>query len=331
MANGDNQKQKMLYLVKIFTEQTDEEHALTVSEIAELLKRYEVHADRKTLYQDFEELRSFGYDIIGDRRGRQTRYYLGSRLFELPELKMLVDSVQAAKFLTDAKSRTLIKKLESLSSFYEAKQLNRQVYISGRVKTENKKVYYSVDKIHAALSSDRQITFHYFQWDVHKNPVLGHDGALYRVSPWCLTWDDEYYYLIAYDEESGELRHYRVDKMLDLALTNVHRNGKEAFRNFNIARYSKQLFGMYGGEETAVTLEGDNDMAHVIIDRFGKDVYLVPTDDAHFSACVRVIPSNQFLGWIAALDGRIRITGPASVVEKMRALAKSLQKEYLQA
>lgn len=330
MAQGENQKLKMLYLVKIFEEQTDEQHALTMAEIAALLQNCGVHADRKTLYQDFESLRSFGFDIICDRRGRQTCYYLGNRIFELPELKMLVDSVQAAKFITDAKSRTLIKKLESFSSRYDAWQLDRQVFISGRVKTSNKKVYYSVDKIHTALSSDRQITFHYFQWDVRKKPVLRHGGDLYHVSPWCLTWDDEYYYLVAFDEESLEIRHYRVDKMLDLSLTALPRNGKEAFRNFDMARYSKQLFGMYGGEETVVTLEGDNDIAYVLIDRFGKDIYMVPKDGSHFTACVRVIPGKPFLGWIASLEGRVRVTGPASVLEKMRSLAETLQAQYLQ-
>ena len=328
MAKGPNQKLKMVYLLKIFSENTDDDHKMTMEEIIQSLDRYGVEADRKTLYQDFEQLRQYGFDIISDRDGRKYGYYLGSRPFELAELKLLVDSVQAAKFITDNKSKTLIKKLEGLASKYEASQLQRQVVIAGRVKTSNKKVFYSVDRIYEAIDQNRQITFHYFQWNEKKEQVLRHDGALYQVSPWCLIWDDEYYYLVAFDTKDQKIKHYRVDKMVDLDITGQDREGQRQFRDFDMARYSKSLFGMHGGEETNVTLEADNDKAGILIDRFGTDIMIIPKGNGRFTAHVNVIPSKQFLGWIFGLGDGIKITGPAHVVEEMRAEAKRVWEQY---
>ena len=263
MAKGANQKLKMLYLAKIFMEQTDEEHALTLAEIVSKLNSYDVTADRKTLYLDFEELRRFGMDIISDQRGRNTYYYLGARDFELPELKLLVDSVQAAKFITDKKSRELIRKLEGLVNQQQAAQLHRQVIISGRVKTMNESIYYNIDRLHTAINSNVQIKFQYFQWNVKKEMELRRHGAWYQVSPWCLTWDDENYYLVAYDAADDKIKHYRVDKMLKIKHTTEKRIGQDRFKEFDMAHYAKSLFGMYGGEETSVTLECDNSMVGV--------------------------------------------------------------------
>lgn len=327
MSKGTNQKLKLLYLTKIFREQTDEEHMLTIAEIIEKLSAYDVSADRKTLYTDFEELRHFGLDIISQQIGRQHYYYLGAREFELPELKLLVDSVQSAKFITAQKSQKLIKKLEGLVSKYEATQLQRQVYITGRVKTMNESIYYNVDKLHAALSADAQIQFQYYQWNVKKEMELRRGGKLYQVSPWGLMWDDEYYYLVAYDAETDKIKHYRVDKMLRIQITDQKRAGKERYQSFNLPDYTKRIFGMFSGEETKVTLEADNSMAGVLIDRFGKDIMLIPQDGGRFRATVDVAVSDQFLGWIVAL-GTVKIVGPEAVVEKMQAKVSNLIADY---
>lgn len=327
MSKGTNQKLKLLYLTKIFREQTDEEHMLTIAEIIKKLSAYDVSADRKTLYTDFEELRHFGLDIISQQIGRQHYYYLGAREFELPELKLLVDSVQSAKFITAQKSQKLIKKLEGLVSKYEATQLQRQVYITGRVKTMNESIYYNVDKLHAALSADAQIQFQYYQWNVKKEMELRRGGKLYQVSPWGLMWDDEYYYLVAYDAETDKIKHYRVDKMLRIQITDQKRAGKERYQSFNLPDYTKRIFGMFSGEETKVTLEADNSMAGVLIDRFGKDITLIPQDGGRFRATVDVAISDQFLGWIVAL-GTVKIVGPEAVVEKMQAKVSNLIADY---
>ena len=327
MSKGANQKLKLLYLTKIFREQTDEEHMLTIAEIIKKLSAYDVSADRKTLYTDFEELRHFGLDIISQQIGRQHYYYLGAREFELPELKLLVDSVQSAKFITAQKSQKLIKKLEGLVSKYEATQLQRQVYITGRVKTMNESIYYNVDKLHAALSADAQIQFQYYQWNVKKEMELRRGGKLYQVSPWGLMWDDEYYYLVAYDAETDKIKHYRVDKMLRIQITDQKRAGKERYQSFNLPDYTKRIFGMFSGEETKVTLEAGNSMAGVLIDRFGKDIMLIPQDGGRFRATVDVAISDQFLGWIVAL-GTVKIVGPEAVVKKMQAKVSNLIADY---
>lgn len=329
MAKGENQKLKMLYLVKILSEETDDEHSLTTQDIITKLAKYDVNAERKALYRDFEELKAFGLDIISEQIGRNVYYHLGHRDFELPELKLLVDSVQSAKFITEKKSKDLIKKLEALVSKYEAKHLQRQVVISGRVKTMNESVYYNVDAIHEAISSDKQIRFQYFQWTVKKKMELRKDGAWYVLSPWGLMWDDEYYYMLAYDAEDEMIKHYRVDKMLNIDIVDCKREGQKAFKSFDMPRYSKSLFGMFSGEQTSVTLEGTNDMAGVLIDRFGKDIMLHPIDEEHFSAIVEVAISKQFLGWVIALGENIKITAPKAVVEQMQEEAKRLYRQYL--
>ena len=315
---GDHQKLKMLYLVKIFLEETDDEHALSMPEIVEKLKACGVNADRKTLYLDFEELRTYGMDIIAEEEGRNRRYHIGGRDFELPELKLLVDAVQSAKFITDKKSSELIKKLESLVSHYEARQLHRQVMITGRIKSMNESIYYNVDKIHEAINSNQKIRFKYFQWNRKKEMELRRDGNWYYTSPWALMWDDENYYLITYDRYYDKIVHYRVDKMLDIEILPEKREGQEQFEAFNMPRYSKSLFGMFSGEEVNVTLECRNFLAGVIIDRFGKEVSLIPVDEEHFRVKVPVALSDQFLGWVLALGDAIRIVSPEVVVSQMK-------------
>jgi len=328
MAKGANQKLKMLYLSKIFHEQTDEEHGLTMAEIIARLGEYGVNADRKTLYWDFEELRRFGLDIISQHVGHNTYYSLATRDFELPELKLLVDSVQAAKFITDRKSRELIGKLEGQVSVYQAQQLHRQVIIAGRVKTMNESIYYNIDKLHTAINGNVQIRFQYSQWTVNKEMALRRGGKWYHVSPWCLTWDDGNYYLVAYDADDGKIKHYRVDKMQRIRLTDEPREGREHVEAFDLARYAKSVFGMFGGEETWVTLEGENSMVGVLIDRFGKDIMIVPVDENRFEAKVSVVVSAQFFGWIMALGDGVRITGPGPVVQRMKAEVRRLAARY---
>ncbi len=325
---GDNQKLKMLYLKKIFSEETDDLNSLTISEIISKLSAYGVNADRKTLYLDFEELRNYGMDIITVKKGRHWYYHLGERDFELPEVKLLVDSVQSAKFITDKKSKQLIKKLEALVSNHEAKMLHRQVLLSGRVKTMNESIYYNVDKIHQAISLKCQIQFKYFQWNVQKKMELRKDGAWYQISPWLLTCNNENYYLAGYDEEEDKIKHYRVDKMKDIIITDKVRIGQKQFSAINAALYTRSLFGMYSGTETAVTLEAQNDMANVLIDRFGRNINIVPINETHFKTTVNIAVSNQFFGWIMALGTKVKITAPDTTVKQMKDNIQILSEQY---
>ncbi len=328
MAKGNNQKLKIVYLMKILLERTDETHSITMPEILEALAAYGISAERKSIYNDIENLRLYGLDIIGTQEDRTYCYHIGNRQFELAELKLLVDSVQSAKFITAKKSNELIKKIEGLASKYEASQLHRQVYVAGRVKTMNESIYYNVDRIHTAIAENSKITFQYFQWNVDKKMELRHDGALYEVSPWSLSWDDENYYLIAYDSAEGIIKHFRVDKMLYIKSTGARREGKQAFKSFDMAAYARKTFGMYGGKEERVRIECDNSFAGVMIDRFGKDVSMIRLDDKRFVVNVEVAVSRQFLAWIIGLGEGVKLTGPESVVKMMNEEIDRLVKQY---
>lgn len=321
-------KAKILYLMQILLERTDDSHSITMSEILAALESYGITAERKSIYSDIEVLEQFGLDIIKSQEGGTYTYHVGSRQFELAELKLLVDSIQAAKFITERKSNELIKKIESLTSDDEAKQLHRQVIVSGRVKSMNESIYYNVDKLHKAINADRQIKFRYYDWDLDKQLKPRYDGMWYQLSPWALMWDDEMYYLVVYDAKHDQVTHYRVDKMKEITILDDVREGKDVFKEFNLADYTKSLFGMHAGKETKVTLEGTNYMAGVLIDRFGKDIIFAPIDDDHFRTTVNVAVSDHFLGWIASLGGMIRIVSPDSVVEQMKNMIEQLSEQY---
>ena len=302
-------KLKMLYLMKILLEKTDDHHALTAADLIRELAGYDIKADRKSIYSDIDTLREFGIDIV-QQKGAQPGYYIGMRDFELPELKLLVDAVQSSKFITSSKSAKLIKKLEQLTSVYDAKGLRRDVFIYNRSKTGNETIYYNVDQIHLATHSNKQIRFHYREWTVAKNMRLKKDGAAYVVSPWTLCWAEENYYLIAYVAESDSIKHYRVDKMIDIEVLAETRLGKEQFRDFDLAAFSKKTFSMFGGQDEELTMRCHNAFAGVILDRFGKDVMIRPVDEEHFHVRVPVSVSPQFFGWLTGMGHQVEVVEP---------------------
>ena len=253
MARTEGYQLKLLYLMKIFLEETDEEHWLMREQLVDRLERYGVSAGVKSIGADIDRLRAFGMDII-HVRSHKGGYYLAHRQFELPELKLLVDVVQASKFITAKKSNELIKKLESLTSRYEANQLQRQVFVTNRVKTGNESIYYNVDQIHTAMFNNVKIRFKYYEWNVKKETVLKKNGDDYIISPWMLVWDDENYYLRGYDTQSGIIKHYRVDKMLDIRLTDIKREGRSYFENLDTAEFAKMTFGMFSGQRWFILL-----------------------------------------------------------------------------
>lgn len=314
-------KLKILYLMKILLDRTDDDHCLTMPELIAALAEYGIDAERKSLYDDISALREYGIDIE-TKRGKSVGYYVANRLFELPELKLLVDAVQSSRFITTKKSNELIKKLSSLASGYEAMQMRRQVYVANRIKTHNESIYYNIDALHAAILRSSRITFQYFDWSPDKTRVLRHEGHLYDVSPWALTWDDENYYLIAYDSDAGDIRHYRVDKMLRITATGAPRDGFERFRDFDMAVYSSRTFGMFGGELELVTLDCLDELAGVVIDRFGQDVFIT-RHDGHFETTVNVMVSPMFLSWVIGFGGRMRIVAPEHVKTAMTELCGS--------
>lgn len=328
MAINDT-KLRTLRVMQILHERTDEGHILNAAEIGQILQQeYDMKADRRTIYAEIEILQNFGLEIM-QKKGKTPGYYMSYRQFELPELKLLVDTVQAAKFLTEKKSRELIRKLETLCSRYEAQQLSRQVTIINRPKTQNETIYYNVDQIHTAIHENRKITFQYGNWTPKKEMRLKHGGAFYEVSPWALTWDDENYYLVAYEEKSDMLKHYRVDKMQNMSMQKEFRQGKECFENFNLADFSKKTFGMFGGRDEDVVLLCKNELAGVVIDRFGNDIFMMPYDDTHFKARVKVTVSRQFFGWITGIGEDMSILGPEPVKEEYRQYLQTILNQYI--
>ena len=328
MPKGSNQKFKLYRLAQIMLELTDDEHFITMPEIIDELAKYDVKADRKTLYNDLKDLSVLGIDVEGEPIGNRYHYHVVGRTFELPELKLLVDAIQSSKFITVKKSNELIKKLETFAGKYDAQKLQRQVYVTGRIKAMNESIYYSVDAIHNAIANNKKIKFQYFQWNEKKEMRLRHDGACYHISPWGLSWDDENYYLIGYDSKESKIKHYRVDKMININVSEETREGKELFKKLDMADYAKKSFGMFGGKEQVVKLEVKNSLAGVIIDRFGKEVIMIPSDDEHFVVNVDVHVSRHFFGWVFSLGEDIRIIGPETIVEQMRTEAQRLLRQY---
>ena len=255
MSKSSNQKTKLLHLARMLLRQTDEDHPLTVPQIIEGLARQDVKAERKSIYDDLDALRLFGLDVQS-RKGKSPGWFIGGRDFELPEVKLLMDAVQSSRFITQRKSDTLLRKLERLTSVHQAQELQRQVYVSGRVKTMNESIYYHVDQIHTAVHNRQSITFRYFDYDFRRRKIYRHGGKLYQVQPYGLIWNSENYYLVALDEESGQIRHYRVDKMSGIALCGSPR--REEMGNFDLAAYGQKHFGMYHGPEITVTLRAEN-------------------------------------------------------------------------
>ncbi len=327
MAKSVNQKSKLLYITDFLKKNTDETHSVTTAQIIEYLAANDIKADRKTIYTDIEALENFGMDIVrvpGPKGG----YILGEREFQLAEVKLLVDLVQSSKFITTKKSRELVKKLQGQVSKYDAKALQRQVVVADRNKTANESIYYSVDHIHEAIAKNVMITFQYFEWDVDKKPKLRKNGALYKVSPWLLNWDDENYYLVAYDTAAGIMKHYRVDKMLDITLTDETRRGRAEYDKIDIASYTQKTFGMFAGEERTVSLLCDNSLTGVMVDRFGQEVAMRRFDDEHILARADVEVSPQFFGWITGLSGKAKIYAPEDVKERYQAYLEQILHGY---
>lgn len=328
MAKSANQKMKILYILQYLEKKTDEEHPATTKELIDYLAKQEISVERKTIYADIETLKLFGYDIESVQSRNGGGYYMASRQFELPELKLLVDLVQSSKFITSKKSREFIKKLESLASEHEARQLQRQVFVANRVKTDNESIYYLVDEIHRAISEQRMISFQYVEMTVDKTMRFKRGGKRYVISPWALTWNDDSYYMIAYDGEAEQIRHYRVDRMHGIAMEKEKRLGAEAFEAFDLAAYCRKTFRMFAGPEEDVLLSCEESYSGVIFDRFGKDIQLHKKPDGTFTVRVEVMVSNQFFGWLAGLGTGVKIVSPAAVKEQYREYLRGIWEQY---
>lgn len=322
MTKREGHRVRVLHILQLLWEQSDEKHPMTAAQIAAGLGARGITCERKTIYTDLEELAAFGFDVIRTKQGA----YIGARPFELPELKLLVDAVQASRFITEKKSDELIDKLSRLLSAYERKQLKRQVVVKYRVKTMNESIYYNVDAINQGMQNNRKISFSYWNWNVQKQMVAKQEGKRYEISPWALMWENEKYYMVGYDETQQQMKHFRVDKMKHIKVEMELRHGRELYETIDVASYGIENFGMFQGRRELVTLHADKEVAGVLIDRFGKDVWL-HADGQQCVAVVEVVVSNQFYGWVVGLGGKVWIDGPQWVKNEYKSLLNHLLKE----
>ena len=330
MPKTHGQKAKLLLLMDYLLHNTDEKHPTTIRSITEYLESQGVSAERKALYDDLEILREFGLDILKTGNGRDSAYFIGSRAFELPELKLLVDSVQSSKFISQRKTSDLIRKLEKLASVHDAQALQRQVFVQNRIKTMNESVYYSVDAIHEGISCNRKIRFRYFDLNVKKQRRYRRDGAYYTVSPYALNWDAENYYLVAFDAEAGRIKHYRVDRMANILTTDEPRDGQAFYSRLDMAEYTRAVFGMFAGEAQTVRMRFENALVGPVLDRLGTDSMLIPDGDSHFTVTAKIVVSSQYFAWLFGFGARAQILAPEPVAEQYRqALREALDAAQL--
>ena len=324
MPKSDNQKLKLLYIRDYLERNSDEHHPVGAQELIDMLSRRGIACERKSIYSDIRALQDFGIDIL-NRRGREGGYYIASRNFELPELKLLIDAVQSSRFLTQKKSRELIKKLCQECNRYDESLMHRDVVIDRRVKSMNETIYYNVDAIQEAISRGVQITFRYFDWNI--------DGTRryrlrdYKASPYGLCQDNENCYLLAHSPRHG-VTHYRVDRMTDIFITEEKRVPCPELTGPKLVEHANQLFQMYSGTRASVKLRFHRSLTNVVIDRFGHDIMLIPDGADHFTFLVDVAVSPMFLSWIIGFGDKAKILSPLSVAEECRKLAQTAIDQY---
>ena len=311
----------LLLLRQYLYRQTDEQHPVSVTDILAFWQQHGIQAGRKSVYTDIELLQNAGMDIVCVK-STQNRYFVGERLFELPELKLLVDAVESSRFITEKKSTALIKKLGHLTSTAQAEQLDRRIYMGGTPKPENESIYYNVDTIHNAVQKKQQITFQYFEYTPKKEKILKHDGYKYRFSPYAMIWNRDCYYAVGWSEKHGKIAQFRVDRMT--AVEPLEHTAVQTL-DFDPAEYVRKVFGMYPDDLCTVELLCDNEVMRSVIDRFGENVRTETVDEQHFRATVEVAPSPPFFSWVFTFGGKIRIVSPAAVLEEMRDMAAWLK------
>lgn len=322
-----SQKQKLLVMHKILIEKTDENHPLTVADIIRELGFYNIKAERKTVYDDIKTLTDFGMDIVVSKQSHANSYYVGSLLFQQEELAILVDAVASSKFLTKKKSNELITKFQSLTNIYNRKKLKRDIYVGGRVKSFNEALYYNISSIQDAIFSEHQISFKYYKYNLKKQKQLKNSGEWYTVSPYHLIWENDNYYLICYCNKHEKICRYRVDKIAQVFGSDE--KCKELTEDENdFAKSLRSMYNMYGGTQEKITVEFDNSLIGVVIDRYGKDIGVHDATDRTFKVFLDVQISPTFWGWIFQFGNKAKIIAPQRVVKQAKCEINKLVQVY---
>ena len=315
-------KPKILYILKILSERTDEAHPLTTNQLIAILQNeYGISAHRTTIPKDMAVLRNFGIDVI-TIHSTQCKYFIGNRRFELPEIKLLIDAVESSKFITNRKTEELVNKIYTLTSEGNSKKLKRNNYMAGFVKPDNEQIYYIVDAINDAINDKKKISFMYYDYTAYKEKVLRHDGEVYVISPYHLVWKGDYYYVVGYSDKRESVISFRVDRIATVPEV-LEEDADAAPEDFKLDEFVKTAFNMYCGETCVVDLRCDNKLMKTMIDRFGENVKTYPYDSESFHIITEVEVSQTFLGWVFGFDGDVRILGPESVKEQYRKMIKT--------
>lgn len=305
-------KDRTLYVLKYLWQNTDEDHPATTADILSALDDEGLSINRHTITTDIEQLQEFGIDVI-HTKGSPNKYFIGARQLELPELKLLVDAVESSRFISARKSKELVGKLCSMTSTHQAKELNRHLYVDGKIKSDNKILYYTVDLLHKAINESKRIQFKYVEYTEDKKKVHKHDGYVYEFSPYALLWQNDCYYVLGYSDKHKIITKFRVDRIEKAELTD--KTFVQKTPEFDINAYLKNIFSMYDGEMQSVRLKCDSDMMKVLIDRFGTEVDTAVYEKGGFLADVKVSVSPTFFGWLFGFGGKIRIVDPPNIVE----------------
>ena len=317
-----NSQKRLLLTLKYLWEKTDEEHPVTLKEIGEYLQQNGIETTRKTLQADINLLTGFGIDIICNH-STQNQYHIGERVFEVPEVKLLVDAVQSARFITAKKSKTLIKKLSLFVGEPQADILKRHLYVDHRLKAGNEGIYFTVDLIHQAIRLKKRVTFQYYYYTPDKKKELKHNGKIYVFSPFALIWNDDSYYVIGYSDSHQKIVKFRIDRIYGMKITEKFAVRKP--EGFKVSDYFSQVFSMYEGTESEITLLCENELMTYVIDRFGESVPVTPADEDHFSATVKVSLSQTFYGWVFSFGGKMKIQVPQEAVDGFQNLLQKFQ------
>ncbi|MGI5888083.1 MAG: helix-turn-helix transcriptional regulator [Oscillospiraceae bacterium] len=328
MAGNANSKLKILYIMKYLENETDENHGVTMEQILKYLRTCGIDAERKSIYSDIDLLKEFGMDIGSERQGRSTIYKLLSRKFEVPELKLLADAIGSSKFVTMKKSVQLIEKLSGEASVYDAAKIKREVFVDGRIKTMNESIYYSVDCIHNAIQTNKKLGFKYFDYSMEKQRVYRKNGNDYFVTPVALLYADDNYYLAAYTKERNKVHNYRVDRMVQVYVTDEDGDDNEVIRAFDAAEYMKEQFSMFGGIRQKVDMMFDKSLVNVVVDRFGTDVIMEKVDDERFIVHINVEVSPAFFAWVFMFGNKAKLIGPEEVVNSFDAMLSMVTGSY---
>ena len=317
--NTYNNKTRILLILDLLKKKTDESHALKASDLLESIQNEGLKCDRKTLYDDIRSLTDAGFDIIHEQGGG---YKLLSGEFEDAELRLLADAVYSSKFISAGKTRILAEKLKNQTSIYMASSMIRNIY-SSDTKTPNEEVLYNVDTLSRAIQNEKNVEFEYLVWGKDKKLVT--KGKKKRIlSPWALIWQDQNYYLLAYDPEAGKMKHFRVDKMRHVLETQESRQGEDEYRKIDVSSYIEETFSMYGGKQETIILDFPEELIGIAYDRFGTDITQRKGEAGRIIVRTKCYVSNQFYGWLTGLGPDVKLAGPDTAVSEYKEYLNNL-------